>query len=392
MRTGFNVVVTLGIIFVLFTTVGVFIADWERPPMETRQIGYRGVGMEQISNPRTQGDIRLENRLPTVIDPVPPGGRPAREAYQNVQILGDLTEDQFNRLMLAITEWVSPEQGCAYCHNVENLAEDVPNKVIARRMFQMTKHINQNWTQHVAQTGVTCYTCHRGRPVPAEVWFRQSTGQPKGLVGYDGGQNHPAPSAGLSSLPMDPFTEQLDSPADSRVVGKTALPVRQGPSIKKAEYTYALMIQMSQSLGVNCTYCHNSRAFLSWDQSVPPRNPAWHGIRMVRDLNQNFISPLKPMYTKAKLGPLGDVAKVNCTTCHRGQIKPLGGAQLLKDNPELNAAILEPVASMPVPAARPEQEPQSPTQPVGRQPPAAPGGDQTRPVPPAGQPPAGQVR
>ena len=70
----------------------------------------------------------------------------------------------------------------------------MPTKVIARRMFQMTKHINQDWTQHVAQTGVTCYTCHRGRPVPAQVWFRQSTGQPPmgGLVGYDGGQNHPA--------------------------------------------------------------------------------------------------------------------------------------------------------------------------------------------------------
>jgi photosynthetic reaction center cytochrome c subunit len=32
--------------------------------------------------------------------------------------------DQFNLFMASITEWVSPEQGCAYCHNEENLASD----------------------------------------------------------------------------------------------------------------------------------------------------------------------------------------------------------------------------------------------------------------------------
>ena len=38
-------------------------------------------------------------------------------------------------------------------------------------MLQMMRHINQDWKTHVAETGVVCYTCHRGNPVPANIWF-----------------------------------------------------------------------------------------------------------------------------------------------------------------------------------------------------------------------------
>jgi photosynthetic reaction center cytochrome c subunit len=31
------------------------------------------------------------------------------------------------------------------------------------------------------------------------------------------------------------------------------------------------------------------------------------------------------------------VAKVNCATCHQGAYKPLNGAKMLKDFPELSA-------------------------------------------------------
>ena len=36
---------------------------------------------------------------------------------------------------------------------------------------------------------------------------------------------------------------------------------------------YEVMMQMSAGLGVNCTYCHNSRAFYDWGQSLPARWP-----------------------------------------------------------------------------------------------------------------------
>ena len=43
---------------------------------------------------------------------IPEGGEElAGDIYENVQVLGDLTDDNFNRLMLAMTQWVSPEEG-----------------------------------------------------------------------------------------------------------------------------------------------------------------------------------------------------------------------------------------------------------------------------------------
>jgi photosynthetic reaction center cytochrome c subunit len=96
------------------------------------------------------------------------------------------------------------------------------------------------------------------------------------------------------------------------------------------------MMHMSSSLGVNCTYCHNTRSMSEWD-SPPQRTTAWHGIRLVRDLNVAYLEPLKPTYPENRLGPTGDAPKANCTTCHQGVNKPLLGANMLKDYPELAA-------------------------------------------------------
>ncbi len=54
------------------------------------------------------------------------------------------------------------------------------------------------------------------------------------------------------------------------------------------------MIHMSEALGVNCTFCHNTRAIASWPQSTPQRVTAWNGIRMVRNINNVYLDPLQP--------------------------------------------------------------------------------------------------
>jgi photosynthetic reaction center cytochrome c subunit len=95
------------------------------------------------------------------------------------------------------------------------------------------------------------------------------------------------------------------------------------------------MMHFSQGLGVNCTFCHNSRSFSSWEESNPRRGVAWHGIRMVRDLNVNYVAPLQSVIPAAHLGPQGDALKVNCTTCHQGAFRPLLGASMLQDYPQL---------------------------------------------------------
>ncbi|PTT84988.1 photosynthetic reaction center cytochrome c subunit, partial [Pelomonas sp. HMWF004] len=145
----------------------------ERPPVDSVQRGYRGTGMEQVYNPRLLAEQAALNTPPEPIPPASPDGPKAKDVYQNVKVLGNQSVGEFVRTMTAMTAWVSPEQGCAYCHNAANFADDsLYTKVVARRMLQMTQTINADWKTHVGATGVTCYTCHRGHPVPNEVWFK----------------------------------------------------------------------------------------------------------------------------------------------------------------------------------------------------------------------------
>ena len=312
----------------------IFGADWDLPPVDTDQIGYRGSGMYHTLDREDQAALKLANVAPEPPYEADPEGDRAKDVYENVQVLGDLSDDQFNQFMASITEWVAPVQGCAYCHNEENLASDeVYTKVVARRMIQMTQHINEDWQAHVAQTGVTCYTCHQGQPVPANVWARNLVPGEKGTaLGWSGGQNVVNKAAGNTSLPSNALESYLLEDKPIRVHSLTALPNGENPNTtKETESTWALMMHMSESLGVNCTTCHNSRAFNDWDQSPPQRVTAWHGIRMARDINQSYISGLAPVFPDNRKGPEGDVLKVGCATCHNGVQKPLYGVSMLQD-------------------------------------------------------------
>ena len=58
---------------------------------------------------------------------------------------------------------LSLRSDCAFCHVPGNFASDNnPHKAMARRMVQMTETIDQT----VGKNRVTCFTCHRGDPVP----------------------------------------------------------------------------------------------------------------------------------------------------------------------------------------------------------------------------------
>jgi len=337
-------------------------AGCERPPVDTVQRGYRGLGMEEVFNPRTLAVQVAANQPPAVVPAAPPGGPAATSVFKNVQVLNDLSVAELTRLMVAMTNWVAPDQGCAYCHAPgEDLSSDsLYTKVVARRMIQMTRHVNSDYKTHVANTGVTCYTCHRGQPVPAAIWFRDPGPRTaRGDAGNRAGQNAPAANVGLTSLPFDPNSPFLDEVNEIRVIGGEALPAGNNKSIKQAEWTYALMMSISQGLGVNCTFCHNTRSFAEWDASTPQRAVAWRAIRMVRDLNRDYLDPLASTLPPVRHGPLGDGPKVDCTTCHMGVYKPLFGAPMLADYPAL-ASAGKPLAA-PVAAAA---NPADPTQPV----------------------------
>ena len=304
---------------------------FQAPRVDSVQRGYRGTGMDQLFNRDDLAKLAVANAPPEAIPSLGDSGDKAGTTYQNVKVVGDVSVTEFTRLMLSITQWVSPEQGCNYCHNPNNMASDeLYTKVVSRRMLQMVKHINADWKPHVAETGVTCYSCHRGQPVPRNIWF-----QDRGPRMDSPGKNLRSAVAGNTSLPYDPFTPFLEQDNSIRVQGVVPLAGENRQSIKQTDWTYSLMMHMSTALGVNCTYCHNTRQFGGWQQSSPQRTTAWHGIRLVRDLNQNYLDPLKGVFPAGRLGVDGDVPKVNCATCHNGVYKPLFGASLVADYPEL---------------------------------------------------------
>lgn len=380
---------------VLTVMIGLAVGAWMiflRPSVEADQIGYRGVAMEQVAFADDKVAAAAMNIAPEeVYELEPDDGSEERagEIYENVQVLGHLSDENFNRIMAQITEWVAPEQGCGYCHNnadgeIENFAGDYNYaKIVSRRMFQMTMEINANYDAHVNSipgtgqavevvpvsafdgettvdaiavkaegtivpgaaaddqvAGVNCYTCHRGKNVPEYLWFKDPGTElepaEEPFIGARNGQNMPVEANGYTDLNTDPFSAYILRNEPARVIYDEASIGDDNESlIMRTEHTYSFMIHMSKALGVNCTYCHNTRNFSDWSQSPIQRTTAWYGIQMSRHLNVDYLDPLQPVYPEHRLGELGDAPKANCATCHQGNYKPLNGANMVSSFPSL---------------------------------------------------------
>ncbi|MFK7878450.1 photosynthetic reaction center cytochrome PufC [Roseobacter sp.] len=326
------------------------VVTWGNPAQTASlQTGPRGTGMSvpEFNVVRAVPDPTIEDYY-TEEPYIPEGGEDlAKDIYENVQVLGDLTEDNFNRVMNAMTQWVSPEEGCAYCHgdgDLETYGEDtLYTKVVARRMVQMTQNINENWDGHVnanKQVGVNCYTCHRGEHVPSEVWFKISPVNER-VQGWSANQNRATPISQSTSLPSDALEKYL---LEEETIAVHSLESREAgvagvdgyASIQDTERTYSLMNYFANSLGVNCVFCHNSRAFYDGAQVTPQWSTASLGILMVQELNNEYLVPLKDTYPAERLGPIyADAPKAACKTCHKGYQQPMQGTNVIADWPEL---------------------------------------------------------
>ena len=321
-------------LWILVCVGGALIAGCERT--QTQQTGYRGTGLVQMKRPADVAKQAEINKSPKPLKAAKTDGPKASDEYENVQVLGDLSKQQLARLMISIKNWIAPEEGCGFCHNAPDYASDVKyTKRVAREMIRMTRHINNDWSKHVDGTGVTCFTCHRGKPVPARTWYANPEIHVEGMMKRRPEVRLPTTAARSTTLDAMALNDYLLGSNEIRIVGQTPMQTGNRHSIDQAKETYALMMVMSESLGVNCDFCHNSRSFTSWDQSTPQRATAWYGIRMVRDLNNTFIAPLAADLPAARLGPGGDSPKIYCATCHQGSNKPLGGTKWLADYPEL---------------------------------------------------------
>ncbi len=299
----------------------------ELPPVETSQLGFRGVGMEHVANPSTLQDSMesVAARIPqlagspdTDMVPAPAG------TWENVQYLGHLSEAEFNRTMLAMTAWVAQEtgQGCNYCHVIEDdgtvnfVSDDIYTKVVSRDMIRMTQDLNANYPEHVGETGVNCWTCHMGEVLPNNYWFYAADGE-RDLERYY--VNEGARQTERYLLDQ----EAIRVISDQALTGDT----ENTSSIQDTEYAYWVMIQMSKDLGVNCTYCHTTARFSDWDESPPQRVTALRGVGMVRHANAEYMLPLQGEWPDNRLGPMGDGPKIQCATCHNGAFQPQYGAE-----------------------------------------------------------------
>lgn len=317
---------------------------------DSLQTGPRGTGMSvpEFTADLATPDPGIAAFLATTSSPVPPAGgeQTAGAARENVPPgLGDLTVDNYDRLLAAMRAWTG----------IPNLFDDPGNyqTAVGHVMITMTQNLNENWDGHVnanKQVGVTCYTCHRGQPVPSDIWFKQ-TPVVKAAAGWSAVQNRVTPLSSYTSLPSDALEAYLLNyetigvhDLESRAAG---VPGQDGyPGIQHAERTYAFMNYIANSLGVNCTFCHNTRAFYDGGQVTLQWGTEMLGIQMVQELNEEYMVPLGALLPEERLGPVhGDAPKAACRTCHKGYQQPLQGTNVIADWPELATTSGAPVYS-----------------------------------------------
>ena len=335
---------------VVVAVVAVKVPDWHAPGVHGTQMGFRASSSVQFASRAETAPINVD--LPAPLPPAAEGGPRATETYKNVKVLTDVSAAEFMRLQYAITAWVSPKQGCGFCHEGNNWASDAkPTKLAARRMMEMTRYINAAWKTHVQPSGQTCYTCHRGQPIPAEVWLpRQPAPVNLGVSKQEDTWNEAADTV-TRFFPNNGFAEYFlqDHPA----AGQSLVALRADNRVANTvvfNRLYQMMMQMSLQIGVNCGYCHNSRAWASWSQSSPYRWVGYYSLNMMRDLNRTYLLPFAqiipqqselihetkvPVIPGFQAGQQAGNALLTCETCHYRLPKPLNGVNMVKDYPGL---------------------------------------------------------
>jgi hypothetical protein len=122
-----------------------------RPPMDSRAARLsrhrHGAGLQPAHPWPADAAARARAAAPPRLCRRPQG----RACTRTSRCWATSRVGEFTRTMTAMTNWVSPKEGCTYCHNPANFADDSKyTKVVARRMLEMTQHINADWKTHVA--------------------------------------------------------------------------------------------------------------------------------------------------------------------------------------------------------------------------------------------------
>lgn len=220
-------------------------------------------------------------------------GQP-NHGYHNVKVLKDYTYSQFGQIMVGQMSG-GLGVGCQYCHLGANYAYDTSTKKVARNMILMTRYINsQIWWGGPHLPVVSCQTCHMGKPVPSRV------------------ENDPT----TASYPIDPnalaLAQQYSyAPGYPGTAGHAGNEAQS--SVTTARLLLRTMAKMGTSLGVGCTFCHNSRNFASYE--VQNKVYALTMVGMLQGIDTQYLGHIK---LNGQQLPWG-----SCYMCHRAyQIPP----------------------------------------------------------------------
>ncbi len=99
------------------------------------------------------------------LDPLPASSRELRaeKKYKNIQMFKGLPADRIESIMFAFKNSLGVE--CTYCHVKDQFEKDDKTmKQTARKMISIVRDSNAK----LGSARVSCFTCHRGQPRPAE--------------------------------------------------------------------------------------------------------------------------------------------------------------------------------------------------------------------------------
>ncbi len=104
----------------------------------------------------------------------------AADAFKNVQVLKDVSRDQFIDAMRAMTEALGTS--CEFCHvasadgHLQMEKDDKKAKQTTRKMITMTQSVNRENFEGRVEVG--CATCHQGQPRPMAIPPLRALGVP----------------------------------------------------------------------------------------------------------------------------------------------------------------------------------------------------------------------
>jgi hypothetical protein len=146
---------------------------------------------------------------------------------------------------------------CAHCHVVENWTDaSKPTFSFAQRMTRMVDGLNAGPLKELG--GVTCWTCHRGRSIPAR----------------------------LARATWETIRDEHVAEFD-------------GPNRAVAMSVYAA------SLGVDCSHCHEADRTAN---TKPPKAMVARMLPIFDEIPKHFDDTRRPV--------------TQCYMCHQGKIKP----------------------------------------------------------------------